>query len=172
MKEILRYILFLVLASILFTSCEDFFEGYELPRDNPLDINYNAPYSGENVLIEFDSYKITEDTNGDGIINPGEDIVLDICLKNTGEENAIGVKAKIECKSIIILTFSSFNYMYYGNIKAKEKAWSLEDNYFNMHLKVNYPGIDSVQIPIKVFISDVKDNQWEDVFYITVYSED
>ena len=103
--------------------------------------------------IEFSSFVIKNDNNGNGLLEAGETADLGIVLNNVGNEIAVGLKAAI----------STTNSKLTIN-KAEAEFSSIGDNassvaYFNVTLADNAG--DNFKLPIAINVSDAFNNKYE-----------
>ncbi|MCM1168503.1 MAG: hypothetical protein NC324_01050 [Bacteroides sp.] len=169
---------YFVAMGLVFSSCEKL----DLKRDNPLD-QYNNPgnSTGGNPIdmvdsigaeIGYDSYKVRSDGNGDGFINRGESVKIDVRLKNNGTVTAKGVKAVFSTTSEYVSDFSPRTALFYGDIKAYESIWSggftsSAKEAFGFVVSKEVPA--GAEIPIKIEMEDAYGNTWKSEFVLNVY---
>ena len=121
---------------------------------------------------------MADKNNGDGKLNPGETVMIDMRVKNTGSSKVLGLKAKMSSESPYVMWVR--NEFTYGNLSAgttntgQGKAWGyLSENKMNantpvMELTVSSSAPVGTVIPIKVDFSDTQGNTWQDAFTLTV----
>jgi PII-like signaling protein len=156
----MKKIIYLTIISLICVSCD-------LERDNPLDQG-STPHAG--VKIEFASYSIYSDNNGDRLINKGEKIQLNVSLKNTGSSTAKGVKASFSTTSTDISGFSMYQNageMTYGDISAGSTKGST-GYYYDLQFTVSNTAVAGTQIPINITITDESNNSWSESFSLSV----
>jgi hypothetical protein len=100
--------------------------------------------------------------NGDGIVNPGENIELGVSLKNFGTSTANSVTATISTQDdFITITDATEDY---GNIAPGASVYSSDDFDFSVDNDV----LGGTEIKLDILIEDALANQWTDVIYILV----
>ena len=100
--------------------------------------------------------------NGDGIVNPGENIELGVSLKNFGTSTANSVTATIFTQDdFITITDATEDY---GNIAPGASVYSSDDFDFSVDNDV----LGGTEIKLDILIEDALANQWTDVIYIPV----
>jgi len=174
MKTI-KYILLVIGSSLFLIGCQKW---ETLKRDNPLDgkneVNENT--NGE-VALNFNSYSIYSDNNGDKIVNPGETIRMRISLKNTGSSTAKNVKATFSTTSSYISVFSSTSQITYGDISANGVKWAsnygINSEYesgvnYTIEFTVSNSAPAGTQIQINLSMVDESGNTWTDSFTVPV----
>ena len=100
--------------------------------------------------------------NGDGIVNPGEQVELSLSLSNHGTDATAGVTAVLSSDSEY-LTITD-DYENYGAIPAGGTVNSDDD--FGVTIADNTLG--GMELRLDLLISDLDLNEWSDVQYITV----
>ncbi|MCK4311256.1 MAG: hypothetical protein KAW88_00800, partial [Candidatus Cloacimonetes bacterium] len=104
----------------------------------------------------------TSSGNGDGIVNPGEDIELNVSLKNFGTMTANTVTATISTENeFIAITDNTEDY---GNIAAGSSTYSSDDFDFSVYTSV----LGGTEIQFEIVIQDALRNQWTDFIFIQV----
>ncbi len=104
----------------------------------------------------------TSSGNGDGIVNPGEDIELNVSLRNFGILTANNVTATISTEDeFITITDTSEDY---GNITAGNSTYSSDDFDFSVNTNV----LGGTEIQFDILIQDALRNQWTDFIFISV----
>ena len=104
----------------------------------------------------------TSSGNGDGIINPGEDIELRVRLKNYGSATLNSVSATISTDSPFA-TITDDNEDY-GNIPSDSSAYSSDDFDFS----VESACLGGTEIQFDLLIEDESGHQWNDKLYLPV----
>jgi hypothetical protein len=100
--------------------------------------------------------------NGNGMINPGESIELNISLENFGSITANSVTASITSEDDFITITD--NAESYGNIPAGSSTYSSDDFDFSIDSNV----LDSSELIIDITIQGINNNQWDDKIYLTI----
>jgi hypothetical protein len=100
--------------------------------------------------------------NGDGIVNPGENIELGVSLKNFGTSTANSVTATIFTQDDFITIIDATED--YGNIASGASVYSSDDFDFSVDNNV----LGGTEIKLDILIEDALANQWIDVIYIPV----
>ncbi len=130
------------------------------------------PYSGTITIsnpigpyVLFNKYHINDASgNNDTIANPGENILLDVILKNYGSQTANGVSAKIKTNDIYFTITDSIHT--WGNITSN--ATSLQTDAFALSVSNLAP--DGHIANFFMTITDANSNIWTSQFSITVCS--
>ncbi len=113
------------------------------------------------VTIDDDNFG-TSSGNGDGNINPGEDIELVISLKNFGTNSVSNVTATLfSDDAIVTITDDSEDY---GTILPGAVAGSSDGFDFS----VSYSALGGSEIEFDLLIEDSSGNSWTDKIYLTV----
>ncbi|MCD4796609.1 MAG: DUF1573 domain-containing protein [Candidatus Cloacimonetes bacterium] len=132
------------------------------------------PHLGSFDIVQSDVFvnaiqvQIDDDTsgtssgNGDGYINPGEDIELNVKLKNFGLLTANSVTATISSESDLITI--SDNIEDYGNISAGNSAFSSDD----FDISISPTALGGAEIRLNIHIEDGNGNDWNDFIYLMV----
>ena len=100
--------------------------------------------------------------NGNGIINPGESIELNISLKNFGSFTANSITASITSENDFITITD--NIESFGNIPAGSSIYSSDDFDFSIDSNV----LGGSELIIDLTIQDINNNQWDDKIYLTI----
>ena len=121
--------------------------------------------------IKYDTISINYENNGDGFINKGEKVKLNVRLKNVGLGTAVAVKANFTSTSEYITGFNSIENLSYGNISSGVTSWygyynSANNNVIEFTVKTNTP--DNTIIPINVAVADESGKTWTSNFYLKV----
>ncbi len=135
--------------------------------------NY-IPYQGEvevlnqNLAISIESYIIDDDNSGtssgndNGLVNPGEDIELNIGLKNHGYQTASSITATISSNNdFITITDNTEDY---GSIPSGNTVFSSDD----FDISIDEDVLGGTMIQLDVLIEDGSGNQWVDVLFLIV----
>lgn len=132
------------------------------------------PHSGtiniyqDNIFVGIDSWQIDDDNsgsssgNGNGQLNPGENIELRVKLKNFGSQTAPGVSATLSCHNDDIIITD--NYENYGDLPAGIGAFSLDD--FDFSLPANMLG--GTELRFDLDIQTTSRENWTDHIYLAV----
>ncbi len=110
--------------------------------------------------IEFSRYDINVDDNGDGRVNPGENIKMLVYLQNTGTAKALAVAADL-LKNDPYITLTT-SYYGYGNIESGITQVGIY--YFAVSASCPVPHT----INFDLDITDSEDNTWLDSFTVPV----
>ncbi len=100
--------------------------------------------------------------NGDNIINPGEEIELNVSLKNFGSVTANSITASITSDNNFITITD--NNEYYGDIPAGASIFSLDDFDFTVYSNV----VGCSEFIIDILIQDNNNNEWNDKIYLNI----
>jgi len=123
----------------------------------------------DSVSVEADAqyvgnfrYDIIEDPPGDGLIAPGETILLSELAKNYGVETAYGVWGILStsAQGVELEIDSSF----FGDIPPEGEAWGGVDYRFT--LPEEYPGVN---LPITITFHDQENYAWDSHLNLTVH---
>ncbi|HPR17180.1 MAG TPA: C25 family cysteine peptidase [Candidatus Cloacimonadota bacterium] len=131
------------------------------------------PHLGGFDVVEMEKYVnildylIDDDNNGtssgnsDGNVNPGENIELQVELKNFGTQTANSVTATISSDNDFTITDAEETY---GNIAANSSLFSSDDFDFS----VDASTLGSSEIKLDMVIEDDLGNTWNDIIYLIV----
>jgi len=146
---------------------------------DPLSPEENEQPEKVEKFIQFDSYRIVGDNNGDGIINKGETVYLRVYLKNIGTSAAKKLKATFSSNSSYISELVPSSSINYGDIAAGSVNNS--SGYYEYEYTPNYPytrytlrfivsntAPAGTQIPVNISITDESGNTWTDSFSTVV----
>jgi hypothetical protein len=100
--------------------------------------------------------------NADNIINPGEEIELNVSLKNFGSVTANSIIASITSDNDFINITD--NIEYYGNIPAGTSVFSPDDFDFT----VDSNAVGGSELIIDIIIQDINNNEWDDKIYLNI----
>ena len=130
---------------------------------------------GTGASVGFSKYTVYSDNNGDGIINKGEAIKLQVYLKNNGTSTANKVRASITCNSSYISGLSpstATGYYKYGDVYYGDYIASGQEGY-NSGNQLGFTVSSTTQagtvITFNVLIIDESNNTWTSSFTITVH---
>jgi hypothetical protein len=143
--------------------------------------SFSVTVSATGAQITYNSYSVSSDNNGDGVINKGETIQLKISLKNTGTSVANTVKATFSTTSSYVSGFSPTAQINYGDISANGVKWADYNGkngesassayYYTVKFTVSLSAPAGTQIPINISIVDESGNTWTSSFNVVVGSE-
>ena len=123
---------------------------------------YAVPKKGAKIV--YSKYEVDSDDNGDGIVNRGETIGLDLYLKNTGTSTAKRVNATLS-ENDAYVSITDDKWCDYGlgvDLTAGGEAYG----YFVFTVADNCPY--NHVITFSLSIRDKDGNSWSDGFTITV----
>ncbi len=132
------------------------------------------PYLGEFEIIQADIFVGVENFfsdddnsgsssgNNDGFINPGENIELNIGLKNYGSSSANSVSATISTNSEFITITDSIEE--YGTIGAGSSQFSSDD----FDVTINDNAVGGYEGILEVLIEEGVNNQWTDYLTLSI----
>ena len=129
---------------------------------------------GTGASIGFSRFTVYSDNNGDGIINKGEAVKLQVYLKNNGTSTANKVRATITCSSSYISGLSpitSTGYYKYG-LSGYDYIETVQEGYdSNSKLSFNVSNTTpaGTVITFNLSITDESNNTWTNSFSITVH---
>ncbi|MGQ9465932.1 MAG: C25 family cysteine peptidase, partial [bacterium] len=113
-----------------------------------------------NVYLVYDGDTISDSlNNGNGIVDPGEIILLWIKIKNCGASLAQGVKAILKTTDTMVVVSDTISY--YGNIESGQTSSGLNPFVFTVSQKT-----PAHLIPFTVTMSDQNDSTWVTNFTI------
>ncbi|MDR3367183.1 MAG: hypothetical protein LBO71_09510, partial [Prevotellaceae bacterium] len=126
--------------------------------------------------VEYHSYDVVSDSNGDSIVNKGETVCLRVWLKNAGAIAAKGVKATFSVNDTTYISGFSLKpqaQVSYGDIFISYKSWAAYDgssfsSSYTFRFSVSSSTPVGTQIPISIGITDGSGNTWADTFSVTV----
>jgi hypothetical protein len=135
--------------------------------------SFNVPVEATNAQIVYDKYSVYSDNNGDGIINKGETIGLQVWLKNTGTSAAKGVKVIFSTSSMYVSSFTpttqiSYGDMTTGNSKKVDYSGSIYNNDYTIRFIISSSTPADTQIPFNISITDESGNTWMEGFNVPV----
>ncbi|MBC8525903.1 MAG: T9SS type A sorting domain-containing protein, partial [Candidatus Cloacimonetes bacterium] len=132
------------------------------------------PHLGSFDIVQFDVFvnvfevEIDDDAagtssgNGNGILNPGEDIELNVSLKNYGTQTANSVSAVITSESeFITITDDTEDY---GDIASGSSAYPSDDFDFS----ISPDALGGAEIEFDILIEDGSGNEWNDKIHLIV----
>ena len=112
-------------------------------------ISPNGPY------IVYDSHIIKDIAgNNNGFADYGENITLDVSLKNVGNQNATGVQAKLKTTSSYVVITDSLQV--FGNINIGDTL--IQNNAYALTVNGYVP--DQQMVPFTLEIKDVNSTIW------------
>ena len=133
-----------------------------IPHLGSFDITQQNVFLGINGTNIDDDNSGTSAGNGDGLINPGEDIEFGVNLKNFGTSLAYGISATISSNnSCLTITDNSETYV---NLTAGSSSFSTDDFDFS----VDSNALGGTEIIIDLEIHEGSSNVWTDKIYLTV----
>ncbi len=121
--------------------------------------NY-LPWEGEVYVAQIPAPYITYyghiifDENGDGRINPGENISLAIGVKNTGTQSAISVNGKARINSPLINLIDSLAF--FGDVMPDSVKW--DSSAFSFYVSPSCT--NGYQIPLNMIFYDINGDTW------------
>ncbi len=112
-------------------------------------------------LVDDDSLG-SSSGNGDGIVNPGETIELNLQVRNIGSQTATGLQGTLSTTSPYVnITDAEEGY---GNVGAGQTAWSLGD--YDFKLSSSAPVGENLTFQLD--FEDIPGHTWTDEFEIEV----
>ncbi|MBS83182.1 MAG: hypothetical protein CMD65_03510, partial [Gammaproteobacteria bacterium] len=134
----------------------------------PIESSFDISSSGAivNVLHEDISLVDVENDltsgNGNGILNPGELVVLNIPIINLGQTDVFGINASLYADSDNVSIISNVNQ--YGSLSSGENSFG--SFYYLLELDDNV--ISSDDINLRLDISDSDDNLWQSLINLNM----
>lgn len=110
--------------------------------------------------IVFSKYFIYWDDNSNGKVNPGEDIEMDIYVKNIGADKALWVEALLSSNDayVVVTRAHGFHYNMYPN----------DEDFYNYRFSVSSNAPHGHIMDFYLDIWDVDNNSWVDSFTVPV----
>jgi len=133
-----------------------------IPHLGIFDIVQNDVFVNVLEIVIDDDNIGSSSGNGDNIINPGENIEVDISLMNFGSVTATEITATIASDSDFITITD--NIEYYGNIPAGTSLYSSDDFDFTVDSNV----LGGSELIIDISIVDINNNEWNDKIYLNI----
>ncbi len=131
------------------------------------------PYQGTITVRTFGSPYVTylrsvvNDSppggNGDGCVNPGEDIILPTWVKNYGDSTARSVTGKIRTADPFVTIIDSLKS--FGNVLPQDSAWTGANGF---RFSVAPTCTNGHSIRFDMFCQDANDSLWPSRFYLRV----
>ncbi len=103
--------------------------------------------------------------NGDGIINPGEDIEMPVWIYNLSESTGINIQGKINSNNNCIIINDSIRS--FGDVLGLDSAVTIP-NGFRFTVTRNCPNMHLIDF--QMFLTDHNDSTWQSAFYHVVKS--
>jgi len=133
-----------------------------IPHLGDFDVVNSASFVNVDNYVIDDDMNGTSTGNGDGYINPGESIELNVGLKNFGTGTASSVTAEIfSVMDFITITDAEETF---GNITSGSTNFSQDD----FDLTVDTSVLGGSEIQLDMVIEDGNGNQWDDHIFIPV----
>jgi peptidase C25-like protein/flagellar hook capping protein FlgD len=105
--------------------------------------------------VEVNAFEIDDASgNNNGIINPGESVMVNVTLENLGSAAVSGVNAEIECNNDMVIVNNS--EVSFGDISAGASVTGASG--FGLEFAANLQG--GVEIMAELTITDGDDNEW------------
>ncbi len=133
-----------------------------LPVSTSFDITQHDQFVSTNDLVIDDDELDASSGNGDGIVNPGETIELQLSLKNRGTSLLSGITAQLESNNEFVELVEDVSG--FGDLTAGSAAFGESD--YVISFDSNTPGGEIVQFTLQ--ISDDTKNSWTDRFSLIV----
>lgn len=126
------------------------------------------------ALIKYSRFEIYTDNNNNQQINSGESIKLKVFLLNNGSSKANKLRATISCLNTYVSSLSPIGAVPFYNSSYSDFLSPGEEGTpysVSSYLSFNISGTTPVGtvITFNIFIVDESNNNWSDVFTITVY---
>ena len=124
------------------------------------------------ATIGFSRFSVKSDNNGDGIVNKGESVQLQLYLKNTGTSTANKVRASVSCTSSYVTGLSpTNNSFYYGGFSYNSDYIGSGKEGYDYDNKLSFTVSNSTPVgtvlTFNLNITDDSGNTWTDKFTIT-----
>ena len=124
------------------------------------EVSFNT--SGRVINLSSESIIVDDSSgNGDGVINPGENLAIAISLENYGSENVSGVSASLSSNSEFVEILS--NSINYNDINVGNSSYSE-----SFILNISSSAIHNEDLGIKIHIIDDIGNEWESIVNLDV----
>ncbi|KQC11528.1 MAG: hypothetical protein APR54_10820 [Candidatus Cloacimonas sp. SDB] len=133
-----------------------------IPHLGTINIIQQQQFVNVSEIIIDDDNSGSSSGNGDGLINPGEDIELAILLENSGYSDLSGISATLYSNSELIVL--NDNFVEYGDIAAGMSAASPDA--FDLH--ISETAIGGSTFLLDLIISDQDRNQWHDIIPLQI----
>ena len=116
-------------------------------------------------IVSYHSHSLNDQAgNGNGIVEPGEQIKISVSLVNNGSEDASGVNAEIATEDAFVTIYS--NDAGYGDISSGEISSSPDS--FIVNISSNCPTPHTANFTLTM--TGGESNTWESTFLITINS--
>ncbi|MCK4694533.1 MAG: hypothetical protein KAT74_02160, partial [Candidatus Cloacimonetes bacterium] len=133
-----------------------------IPHLGSFDIGISDRFVNVFEISIDDDNSGTSSGNGDGMVNPGEDIELNVSLKNFGTMTAADVTAIISTEDDFITITDEIED--YGDIAAGSSTYSSDDFDFS----VDSNAFGGSELIIDIIIQDINNNEWDDKIYLDI----
>ena len=153
--------------ALLLGGCGEFH--WDLPRDNPLDLQAEDTGNTEEdaPALSFSKFDVYSDDNSDQEINPGESVSLRVYLENTGSRRAVDVHATFTTNSDYITNVANNEAVDYNTIYIGDSGYpEFASSFLSFDVSSSTPA--GTEITWNVEITDEQGNVWEDEFTVTV----
>jgi len=118
------------------------------------------PVMSNDIYLSYQHNTIEDSLgNNDGVVNPGETILLRAIIKNLGSATAYGVSAILRSTDTLIFITDSTSF--YGNMIGGDSSQG-----FNPFVFTVSPSTPAHAIPFDIIIKDAYGNSWSDNFSV------
>jgi hypothetical protein len=126
----------------------------------------------ENAEIAYEKYTVVADYDGDGKVEKGETVYLQVFLKNIGSGTASRVKAAFSTSSAYVSNFLPATQVDYGNFSGGVSKYGQGGYDFSVYYTIKFTVSSSTpantQIPISISLADGGGNTWTQSFNVAV----
>ena len=137
---------------------------------NTWDISFSVIVEPTKANITYENYYVYSDDNKNYIVNKGENVKLNIGLRNIGLSAAKKVNSTFSTTSPYVSGFTPTSQVNYGDIEPGWTVWSGISQYasYAIQFTVAESTPTNTKIPINISIIDESNNTWVSSFNITV----
>jgi hypothetical protein len=133
---------------------------------------FYAVVGSETAEMAYDKYTVVADYDGDKKVEKGEQVYLQVFLKNIGSGAANSVKATFSSSSSYISGLSPTAQIDYGNFTGGQSKYGQGGYDFSVYYTIMFTVSSSAtagtQIPINISIVDGSSNTWSESFNVKV----
>ncbi|WP_056928697.1 hypothetical protein [Candidatus Symbiothrix dinenymphae] len=134
--------------------------------------SFNAVVGSETAEMAYDKYTVVVDYDGDKKVEKGEQVYLQVLLRNIGSGAANAVKASFSSGSSYISGLSPTTQIDYGNYTGGQSKYGQGGYDFSVYYTIMFTVSNSAtagtQIPINIGMVDGSSNSWTGSFNVKV----